>query len=57
MRDLQLPESWNPVRKFAKLPITEPIKSKTSSPVKMLNVTWEETSNSINYMFVKSKIS
>ena len=48
-----------PVCKFAKFPITEQIKQKTPSPAKMLiecnSVTLLIiTSNSINYMFVKS---
>ena len=48
----------NPVRKFPEFSFTEPIKWKTPSPANCsLNVTREETSNSINCKFLKSKVS
>ena len=49
---------WNTVRKFAEFPFTEPIKQKHRHRQKCrLNVTQEETSNSINSLFVKIKVT
>ena len=50
----------NLVCEYAKFPFTELIKWNIPSPAKLmlcwLNITREETSQSLNYMFAKSKV-